>query len=149
MRPQHILATFALVAALATGCGGTGPIVQKGIDRYERLDYPGAASEFSRLSGRDGDMNNKGLVRYYVYNGLTAYHLGYRAQAYSMLSHGKALYAQGTPGWIKPGVVGEMDSALANLSGDPAAIAPSPAPLAPGLPAAPGAGPTIIVIPAR
>ena len=141
MRPNHILATIALTAALALGCGGTGPIVQKGIDRYERLDYPGAAGEFSRLAGRDGDMNNKGLVRYYVYNGLTAYHLGYRDQAYGMLTRGKALYSQGTASWIKPNIVAEMDAALAALSGAPLPAAPTPA--------APGGNPTIIIVPAR
>lgn len=144
MRLPPILATIALSALLVTGCGLTGPIVQKGMDRYERLDYPGAASEFSRLSGRDGDLNNKGLVRYYVYNGLTAYHLGYRAEAYSMLTRGKALHGAGTASWIKPNIVAEMDAALANLSGAPPAAAPAPA-----IPAAPGNGPTIIVLPAR
>ena len=148
MRSTPILATFALAALLVTGCGTTGGTIQRGMDRYERLDYAGASDEFTRLSGRDGDMNNKGLVRYYVYNGLTAYHLGYRPQAFTMLSHGKALYAQGTPGWLKPTIVAEMDGALATLSGNPAA---PPAPVAPGaaaMPAAPG-GPTIIVLPAR
>jgi hypothetical protein len=57
MRLPAILATIALSALLVAGCGLTGPIVQKGIDRYERMDYPGAASEFSRLSGRDEDLN--------------------------------------------------------------------------------------------
>ena len=145
MRLPVILATIALSALLVTGCGLTGPIVQKGMDRYERLDYQGAASEFSRLSGRDADLNNKGLVRYYVYNGLTAYHLGYRAEAYSMLTRGKALHAKGTESWIKPNIVAEMDAALANLSG--AMPAPGPAPVV--TPAAPGNGPTIVILPAR
>lgn len=139
MRPNRILATLVLAAVLALGCGGTGPIVQKGIDRYERLDYPGAAGEFARLSGRDADMNSKGLVRYYVYNGLTAYHLGYRDQAYALLTRGKALYTQGTASWLKPSVASEMDAALATLSGG--APLPTPAP--------PGGGPTIIIVPAR
>jgi len=148
MRSTPIFATFALTALLVTGCGTTGGTIQRGMDRYERLDYAGASEEFVRLSGRDSAMNNKGLVRYYVYNGLTAYHLGYRPQAYSLLTRGKALYAEGTPGWIKPSIVAEMDAALANLSGAPAAP-PAPAvPLPPAMPAAPG-GPTIIVIPAR
>jgi len=147
MRLPAILATIALSALLVTGCGLTGPIVQKGMDRYERMDYPGAASEFSRLSGRDEDLNNKGLVRYYVYNGLTAYHLGYRAEAYSMLTRGKALHAAGTESWIKPKIVAEMDAALASLSGAPV---PQPVPQpVPAAPAAPGNGPTIIVLPAR
>lgn len=148
MRPTHLLATLALSALLVTGCGLTGPIVQKGIDRYERLDYPGAASEFARLSGRDADLNNKGLVRYYVYNGLTAYHLGYRAEAYGMLTRGKALYAKGTASWIKPNIVDEMDAALAVLSGAP----PAPVVIAVPVPVAPapaGPGPTIVVLPAR
>jgi hypothetical protein len=148
MRPTLVFATFALTALLSTGCGGVGGAIQKGIDRYERLDYAGASGEFSRLNGRDGDMNNKGLVRYYVYNGLTAYHLGYRPQAYSLLTRGKALYAEGTPGWIKPNIVAEMDAALANLSGSPGAPPAPAAPLPPAMPAATG-GPTIIVIPAR
>ena len=144
MRLPPIFATIALSALLVTGCSGTGAAVQKGINRYERLDYAGAASEFSSLSGRDGDMNNKGLVRYYVYNGLTAYHLGYRAEAYSMLTRGKALHAAGAESWLKPKIVAEMDAALANLSGAQPAPAPAPAPAA-----APGNGPTIIVLPAR
>ena len=146
MRLPAILATIALSALLVTGCGLTGPIVQKGMDRYERMDYPGAASEFSRLSGRDEDLNNKGLVRYYVYNGLTAYHLGYRAEAYSMLARGKALHAEGSASWIKPNIVAEMDAALANLSGAQPVPVLVPVPVTP---AAPGNGPTIIVLPAR
>ena len=148
MRPTLIFATFALTALLATGCGSTGGTIQRGIDRYERLDYAGASGEFSRLAGHDGDMNNKGLVRYYVYNGLTAYHLGYRPQAYSLLARGKSLYAEGTPGWIKPTIVAEMDAALANLAGAPGTPAAPAAPRSPAMPAATG-GPTIVVIPAR
>ncbi len=143
MRLPILFATVALSAVLVTGCGLTGPIVQKGIDKYERLDYPGAAAEFARLSGRDGDLNNKGLVRYYVYNGLTAYRLGYRDQAYSLLSRGKMLYQAGTASWIKPTIVTEMDAALAALSGAPPVSTPLPTT------AAPGGGPTIIVVPAR
>ncbi|MFS8071201.1 MAG: hypothetical protein ACMG6S_32940 [Byssovorax sp.] len=151
MRLPAIFATIALSALLVTtGCSGTGAVVQKGIDRYERLDYPGAAGEFSRLSGRDDDMNNKGLVRYYVYNGLTAYHLGYRAEAYRMLTRGKALHAEGTASWIKPKIVAEMDAALANLSGAQPVPVPVPAPVpGPVAPAASGHGPTIIILPAR
>jgi hypothetical protein len=143
MRLPILFATVALSALLVTGCGLTGPIVQKGIDKYERLDYPGAAGEFARLSGRDGDLNNKGLVRYYVYNGLTAYHLGYRDQAYSLLSRGKTLYQAGTASWIKPNIAAEMDAALAALSGAPPVATPLPTT------GAPGHGPTIVVIPAR
>ena len=43
MRPTLIFATFALTALLATGCGGAGGTIQRGIDRYERLDYAGAS----------------------------------------------------------------------------------------------------------
>jgi hypothetical protein len=149
------LALAALLLAAPAGCGA-GRNVQRGIDQYDRADYASASAEFTDLSPDEGAMNNKGLVRYLVYRGLTFYHLGQRPQAYGYLVRGKTAYDRGTKGWLKGSIVAEMDTALADLSHDPAVTAGPPLPVTPAPAAtpaapppattAPGKGPTIIIV---
>lgn len=140
---QRTVFAIALFALLTIGCGGTGRFIQKGIDQYERDNYRGALHEWDDLSGSEGSMNDKGLVRYLVYRGLTHYHLGQRSYAIVFLKRGNEAYARGNALWLNPHTVQEMNAALADLQKNPRSAAPAasatPAEATP--PAAPSAAP--------
>ena len=122
---QRTVFAIALFALLAIGCGGTGRFIQKGIDQYERDNYRGALHEWDDLSGSEGSMNDKGLVRYLVYRGLTHYHLGQRSYAIVFLQRGHAAYERGNALWLNPHTVQEMNAALADLQKNPRGPAPA------------------------
>jgi hypothetical protein len=101
---------------LAVGCT-TGAEVQKGIDAYMRGDLNGAMVRWRELEEDTYDMNQKGLVRYLVYRGLTAFELGDRAEAHRYLTKGRAAFERGDSRWIPPNIVEKMNQALATLGG--------------------------------
>src|SRR4051812_26322873 len=98
---QRTLFAIALGAVMATGCGGGGAarFVQKGIDRYDRTDYPAAMNEWAEVSGAERSLNQKAFVRYLVYRGLTEYHLSHRQEALGDLTRGKEAYSRGSGSW--------------------------------------------------
>jgi hypothetical protein len=118
------LVTLALSTLLATGCTTLGARVQKGMNLYDRTDFPGALDQFTALSAKERDMNQKGAVRYLVYRGLTHYRLDQRPEAYLFLSRGQEAYSRGTPAWLHPRTVGEMERALAELACDAPSLPP-------------------------
>jgi hypothetical protein len=141
---QRTVFVIALCALLAIGCGGAGRFIQKGIDQYERDNYRGALHEWDDLSGSEGSMNEKGLVRYLVYRGLTHYHLDQRSYAIVFLRRGHEAYARGNAMWLKPSTVQEMNAALADLQKNPRgpAAAASAAPTDPAPPTTPAPTPS-------
>lgn len=141
---QRTVFAIALFALLAIGCGGTSRFIQKGIDQYERDNYRGALHEWDDLSGSEGSMNDKGLVRYLVYRGLTHYHLGQRSYAIVFLKRGNEAYQRGNALWLNPHTVHEMNDALADLQKNPRGPVPeaSAAPAAAAAPVAPAPAPS-------
>jgi hypothetical protein len=126
---RRILFVIALSALLSIGCGSTTRNLQKGIERYERTDYTGAMSQWSALTTSERSLNQRGLVRYLVYRGLTHYRLGDRTSALSYLSRGKDAFGRGSASWVRADLVAEMDRALADLNDEPEAAPPAePAP---------------------
>jgi hypothetical protein len=126
---RRILFVIALSALLMSGCGGATRNLQMGIDRYERTDYSGAMSQWSMLTTSERSLNQRGLVRYLVYRGLTHYRLGDRSSALSYLARGKDALGRGSASWVRSDLVAEMDRALADLNGEPDAAPPAdPAP---------------------
>jgi hypothetical protein len=115
MTTRSKLAGLVLAVAFAVACGGPGRFIQKGIDAYARGDYPDAAQRFTELEGDQGHMNPKGQVRYLVYRGLTAFHLGKKDEAKALLVKGKAAYDAGDPKWLPPQTVEEMNAVLGGL----------------------------------
>ncbi len=115
MTTRTKLAGVVLAAVFTVACGGPGRFIQKGIDAYQRGDYPSAAQRFTELEGDQGHMNPKGQVRYLVFRGLTAYHLGRKDEAKTLLVQGKAAYAAGDPRWLPPETVAEMNAVLGGL----------------------------------
>jgi hypothetical protein len=140
---RRILLMIALSALLIVGCGGATRNLQKGVERYERTDYTGAKSQWSSLTTSESSLNQKNLVRYLVYRGLTHYRLGERTSALSYLGRGRDALARGNQAWLRANIVAEMDRALGDLNGKPGApgqgrpapsttVAPAPPPLRTG-----------------
>lgn len=114
---------FLLIASMGlftAGCG-VGRHVQKGMNDYERGDYPLAAERFQDLEAHEDEMNDKGLARYLVYRGLTEYRLGHADAARSYLVRAQQVLAKTPPETVKPRVLLDVDSALADLE----SVAPS------------------------
>jgi hypothetical protein len=140
---QKTLFAIALSMVIAAGCGGGGGTarsVQKGMTLYDRADYRGALNELSAVHGAEGSLNSRALARYYVYRGLTEYHLDRRSEALSDLSRGKDVISRGSASWLRSEISAEMDQALAELNAKPAEpTTPTAPPTASATPAAPPA----------
>jgi hypothetical protein len=120
---QKTLVAMALSALMAAGCGGGGGStarnVSKGMTLYDRADYRGALNEFTVVRGGEGSLNQKALARYYVYRGLTQYHLDRRREALADLTRGKEVLSRGSSSWLRDEISAEMDKALADLNAEP------------------------------
>jgi hypothetical protein len=134
MIPSRQIATILAAALLSTvglGCGA-GRHVQKGINHYTTQNYAGAMMIWQELEQDEGGLNDKGLVRYLVYRGLTHYRLGHRQWAQHFLARGRQAYHGGNPSWLPAYTIQELEQALATLGGataaPPAAGGPPPAP---------------------
>jgi hypothetical protein len=128
------------VLVLVTGCG-VGRHVQKGVNAYNANDLNRAMMIWSDLDARQGEMNEKGRVRYLVYRGLTHHRLGQRGPAVTYLKQGQLLYHQGDPRWLPPHVVSEMQAALQGVT---PGVAPAPSSAPPPPPPPPPEGATEI-----
>ena len=111
-RPIMTRVMRILAAALFAVACTTGAEVQKGIDAYMKGDLHAAMTRWNELDASRDDMNQKGLVRYLVYRGLTAYELGDKEQARRYLSEGAAAYQRGDSRWLPPNIVDRMQQAL-------------------------------------
>jgi hypothetical protein len=124
MRIIGIIPATIMLAALAA-CRGYGPTVQEGMDYYDYGDYQAALAKFKVSEGPAEEpgiaqpMSDKTLVRYYVYRGLSHYHLGERATAQKYLTQGNALYQKGEKIWLPPKIAGELAQALKDLAAAP------------------------------
>jgi len=129
---QRTLLAIALCSVMAAGCGGgTTRYLQKGIDRYDRADYSGAMNDFSAASSGEHSLNQKALARYFVYRGLTEYHLGQRQEALTDLNRGKEVYSRGPAGVLPSAISAELDKALADLASADTTAPASPPPASP------------------
>ena len=131
---------------LALASCGAGATIQRGINLYYGTDYMAAMQVWGELEAQEGTMNDKGLVRYSIYRGLTAYRLGHRQAAVAYLTRGRNLYYGGSRSWLPQQTVQEMEAALQDLyrTGPPQpGIQPQPGvqPQPPGEPAPPAAEP--------
>ena len=123
---QKTLFAIALASVMAAGCGGggggTAKYVQKGMTAYDRADYRGALNEFAVVHGGEGALNQRTLARYYVYQGLTEYHLDRRSEALADLNRGRDIIERGSgKSWLRKEISVEMEQALAELSAEPSA----------------------------
>jgi hypothetical protein len=109
---RRLAALFMLLLVVACT---TGAEVQKGIDAYMRGDLVGAMERWHALEPETGDLNQKGLVRYLVYRGLTAFELGDREQAIRYLVKGRYEYARGDSRWLPPNIAEKMNLALVSM----------------------------------
>lgn len=127
MKKYLLLACLSLVMSAC----GLGRHVQKGINSYNAGDMHSAMSIWQGLERDEGGMNEKGLMRYLVYRGLTHHRMGHHQWALQFLSRGKAAYMAGNPNWLPSPIVVQMDQALAQLGGGgtaPMNSAPTPMP---------------------
>jgi hypothetical protein len=111
MRPIRILMVLPLLLAL--NCGGRS--MERGIKSYTQGDYTGAAETFDWVEQEKISLTPKSMVRYMVYRGLTAYHLGKMAEAKTFLGQARAKYEAGDARWLAQDLVKEMDSTLDKL----------------------------------
>jgi hypothetical protein len=110
--------TAAALVALAAlgGCAPPTAIkVQDGVSAYLRGEFPGAMQRFVETEGDQGNLRPEGQVRYLVFRGLAAYHLGQKAEAKALLAKGKRAYEAGDPRWLPPAAVAEMNTVLGEL----------------------------------
>ena len=121
--------------SLALSACGLGRHVQKGINAYNAGDLGSAMSIWQSLERDEAGMNQKGLVRYLVYRGLTHHRMGHPQWALRFLSRGKAAYLAGNPNWLPASTAVQMNQALAQLGGGAATMpgagqggAPEPVP---------------------
>ena len=132
-------ALWPCLVAMASCAGGGG--IQRGINLYHGTDYMGAMQVWSELEAQEGAMNEKGLLRYSVYRGLTAYRLGHRQAAMAYLTRGRNLYYGGAQRWLPEPTVAEMNAALQDLYRGAQQPQPSVQPQPPGVPVPPPADP--------
>jgi hypothetical protein len=116
---KHPLIALSLLAALVASLGAvgctSGAQVQRGIDLYQVGNDTAAMQQFRSIETDQSSFNPKGLMRYYVYRGLTAYDLGDKDQARTWLVKGKAAYARGDARWLPPNIIEKMNTALKDL----------------------------------
>ena len=122
--PVRFCLAAALLCTAALGCGA-GRQVQKGVNHYNAQNFPGALVVWQTLEQDEGAMNEKGLVRYLVYRGLTHHSLGHQQWARHFLARGRQAYQAGEPGWLPPAVVQQLEQALAGLGQAPQPAAPA------------------------
>jgi hypothetical protein len=104
-----------------SACGG-GYYVGRGMECYHQGHYQAAADEFRGVEPYADHLNAKGMVRYYVFRGLTYYKLGQRTEARAYLERGSEAYSHGDPAWLHANAVEEMKAALADLKGSAASV---------------------------
>jgi hypothetical protein len=131
-RLTTMILAAALLSTVGLGCGA-GRHVQKGINHYTIQNYAGAMMVWQELEQDEGALNDKGLVRYLVYRGLTHYRLGHRQWAQHFLARGKQAYRGGDPAWLPGHAIQQMEQALAALGGGSTVAPPAarPQPTAP------------------
>src|SRR5262245_25931540 len=125
---RRMLFMIALAALLMFGCGGATRSLQRGIESYDRTDYPSAMSQWSHITTSERSLSQRNRARYLVYRGLTHYRLGDHSSALSYLSRGKEALMRGNPGWVRADIAAEMDTALSELSGQPGEATQPPPP---------------------
>ena len=137
-----MLRTLCPCLLVLASCGAAGGTIQRGINLYHGTDYMAAMQVWSELEPQEGEMNDKGLVRYLVYRGLTAYRLGHHQAAMAYLTRGKNLYFSGQRRWLPEPTVAEMNAALQDLwRGAQQPQPPGVQPQLPRVPAPPPAEP--------
>jgi hypothetical protein len=104
-------AGFALGSA---GCGSARQL-SGSMHAYEVGNYHQAAERCDNVD--ETTLDQRRQVRYYVYCGLTYYRLGDEDSARALLSTGRQMYDSGSPTWLKPIIVDQMNKALGSLSG--------------------------------
>lgn len=108
-------AALVVLAALAGCAPPTAIKVQDGVDAYLRGEFPGAMQRFVETEGDQGNLRPEGQVRYLVFRGLAAYHLGQKAEAKALLVKGKRAYEAGDARWLPPAAAAEMTKVLSEL----------------------------------
>jgi hypothetical protein len=98
-------------AALLGACT-SNRLVQAGVDAYMLGDYEGAAKELRAVEHEQVRLSDKGVVRYLVYRGLAAWHLGKKAEAVAFLKKGREELREGDPNWLPHDVIREMEDVL-------------------------------------
>lgn len=107
---------LAVLFVVAAGCApATAVKVQEGVAAYHRGEIPAAMQRFVETEGDQGGLSAEGQVRYLVYRGLAAYHLGQKAEAKALLAKGKRAYDGGDPRWLPRETADEMNKALTEL----------------------------------
>ncbi len=107
---------------------GMGRHVQKGINSYNAGDLNSAMSIWQNLERDEAGMNQKGLMRYLVYRGLTHHRMGHHQWALQFLNRGRAAYMTSNPQWLPSHIVVEMNQALAQLGSGTQPANPQPTP---------------------
>jgi hypothetical protein len=110
-----LLVCGLLLASVVLGGCTSGATVQRGIDLYQAGNDEAAMKQFRDIESNESSFNPKGLTRYYVYRGLTAYDLGNREEAKLYLAKGKAYCQRGDTRWIAPNIRDRVDAALKDL----------------------------------
>lgn len=107
------LGTLVLIGAAALlGACTSNRLVQSGVDAYMLGDYETAAKELRAVEQEQVRLSDKGVVRYLVYRGLAAWHLGKKPEAIAFLKMGREELRGGDPTWLPHDVIREMEDVL-------------------------------------
>lgn len=110
--------SLALLLLFGAGLGcGAGGQVRRGVHCYKVGEYGGALMTLQELECCEHKMSTRALVRYYVYRGLSHFHLGHRDAAKHFLTQGRHAWIHHGQRFLPEEAVVEMNHALAALSG--------------------------------